>query len=363
MKTNVTCPSLPPFDEYIKEIETIWESKWLTNSGPLHQRFEEELLKYLETENLVLFTNGHLALENAIALFNFPKGSEVITTPFTFVSTTNAIVRNGLIPVFCDINPNDFTIDASKIEKLINDKTVAIVGVHVYGKVCDVETIAKIAEKHHLKVIYDAAHAFGVKFKNQNVSNFGDVTMFSFHATKVFNSIEGGCLTFKDSSFKKQLESVKNFGLCGQEECDAIGLNAKMNEFQAAMGLCNLRHVDEYIAKRKTLYSRYLTRLENVNGIVLPKDQEDLNYNYAYFPIVFDGFKKNRDQIKDNLKEKGIEARKYFFPLTSDFACYKSFEHGDTPVADYVSKHILTLPLYPDLSLKEVDYICDLILE
>lgn len=363
MKINVTCPSLPNFDEYLSEIKSIWESKWLTNSGPIHQRFENDLLKYFDANFLTLFVNGHLALENAISIFNFPKGSEIITTPFTFVSTTNAIVRNGLTPVFCDINKDDLTIDVNKIEKLINKKTVAIVAVHVYGNICDVDKIEDIAKRHHLKVIYDAAHAFGVKYKNKSISNYGDISMFSFHATKVFNSIEGGCLVYKDKLLKSSFESIKNFGLDGEEECRTIGLNAKMNEFQAAMGVCNLRHVNEYIEKRRVLYERYQSRLSDVKGIKVLNKQENVQSNYAYFPVVFDGFKKNRDEIKAILKKNNIEARKYFYPLTSDFECCKNFEHGGTPVADYVSKHILTLPLYPDLSLKDVDYICDLILK
>lgn len=363
MKINVTKPFLPPFEEYCEEIKEIWDSCWLTNNGPLHKRFEEQLKNYLDVKNLTLFVNGHLALESALSLYNFPKGSEVITTPFTFVSTSNAISRNNLVPVFCDINLENYTIDTNKIESLITNKTVAIVAVHVYGSVCDVEKIQKIAEKHNLIVIYDAAHAFGVKYKNISVGNFGDVSMFSFHATKVFNSVEGGCLTYNDSSKYSEFNKLKNFGLNGEEECDYIGANCKMNEFQAAMGLCNLRHVDECIAFRKSIVEQYRKRLANVPGIILLKDQPHALSNYSYFPVLFDGYKYSRDEIKTKLERNNIGTRKYFYPLVSDFKCYKKVKCGSIKNAIYVSSHVLTLPLYSDLRLEDVDKICDIILE
>ena len=363
MKINVTKSSLPSYEEYCQEIKTIWENSWLTNNGPIHQKLENRLKDYLHVNNVILFVNGHLALENAIALYKFPKGSEVITTPFTFVSTTNSIVRNGLVPVFCDVKKDDYTIDPDKIEDLITDKTVAIVAVHVYGNICDVEKIEEIAKKHNLVVIYDAAHAFGVKYKGKGIGEYGDISMFSFHATKVFNSIEGGCLTFKDDKNHQILTSLKNFGLTGEESCEFVGGNAKMNEFQAAMGICNLNHIDQYITGRKKVVEHYISRLKGIKGITLCNPQKDVESNYAYFPVIFDGYKYNRDEVKAKLAEHDIGARKYFYPLTNDFECYKDFKHGDTPVAKYLSDRVLTLPLYPDLDIKDVDLICDIILK
>lgn len=363
MKINVTKSSIPSIDEYFKEIKDVWESCWLTNCGVKHNRLEALLCDYLGVNKVSLFTNGHLALETAIAFFNFPKGSEVITTPFTFVSTTNAIARNGLIPIFCDINEEDFTIDVSKIEKLITKKTVAIVPVHVYGNACDVEAIEKIAKKHGLKVIYDAAHAFGVKYKGKGIASFGDISMFSFHATKVFNTIEGGALCYNDESIETDIKRMKNFGLKGEESCTYIAYNAKMSEFQAAMGLCNLKHIDEYIDKRKKIVDHYKKRLCNVKGIKICKEQINVSSNYAYFPVIFDGYKLSRDEVLKKLAENDIGARRYFYPLTSEYECYASFNKGDTPKAKYYSDRVLTLPLYPDLSLEDVDRICDIILK
>lgn len=362
MKINVTKPSMPSFEEYCEEIKDIWESHWLTNLGPKHEQLEKELTKYLEVGKTTLFTNGHLALEGALALFQFPKGSEVITTPFTFVSTTNAIVRAGLTPIFCDINDRDFTMDTSKIESLISDKTVAIVPVHVYGNICDVDAIERIAKKHNLVVIYDAAHAFGVKYKNKGIANFGDVSMFSFHATKVFNTIEGGAVCYNNFKYEQVLNDMKNFGIRNEEECLYIGGNAKMNEFQASMGLCNLRHIDEYILCRKKLVQRYRQRLSGVSGIFIPEPQKDVSSNYSYFPVVFNGYKYNRDEIKSRLAKHSIGARKYFYPITSELDCYKSFDKGNTPIAKYFSERVLTLPLYHELTIEEVDLICDIIL-
>ena len=238
-KVLVTRSSMPDFNEYCDEIKKLWDSHWLTNMGIEHQEFQIQLEKYLDCPNVILFTNGHLALENIISSMQFPKGGEVITTPFTFVSTTHAIARNGLIPVFCDVNPIDYTIDVNKLESLITDKTVAILPVHVYGNICDVDAIDKIAAKYNLKVIYDAAHAFAVKYKGVSVANYGDATMFSFHATKVFNTIEGGAACFKDKQLIETLNDLKNFGIRGPENVVYIGGNAKMSEFQAAMGICN----------------------------------------------------------------------------------------------------------------------------
>ncbi|MDR9756695.1 MAG: DegT/DnrJ/EryC1/StrS family aminotransferase [Thermacetogeniaceae bacterium] len=357
---QVTRSSMPDFEEYIEEINDLWETRWLTNMGVKHKQLESELTEYLGVPNIVLFANGHLALECAISALKL-KG-EVITTPFTFASTTHAIVRNGLEPVFCDINPDDYTIDVEKIESLITEKTSAIIPVHVYGNVCNVKKIEKIAKKHGLKVIYDAAHTFGVSVNGVGVGNFGDISMFSFHATKVFNTIEGGALTFKDTRLKEILNGLKNFGITGPESVEYIGGNAKMNEFQAAMGLCNLRHVDDEIKKRQKVVERYVSHLEGEKGIKLVKPQPGVKSNYAYFPVVFDGYKKSRDEVYNQLKEENIFARKYFYPLTNSFACYAGrFNPDDTPVAKYIAERVLTLPLYADMDLDDVDRICDII--
>lgn len=362
MKINVTKPFIPIFDEYVSEIRDIWENHFLTNFGPKHKELEQSISNFLSVSRTSLFVNGHYALESAISYFNFPKGSEVITTPFTFVSTTNAIVRNGLVPVFCDIKEDDYTLDATKIEKLITNKTVAILPVHVYGNVCDVEEIARIAKKYNLKVIYDAAHAFGVKYKTIGIANFGDISMFSFHATKVFNTIEGGAACYNDASMDEFFHSIKDFGITGEETCEQIGGNGKMNEFQACMGICNLRHIDEVLAQRKRVVEKYIDRLSGVKGIVLWKPQKNVSHNYSYFPVLFKDYSKNRDEIKTLLAEHGIYARKYFYPLVCDFDSYKSFRKIDTPIARKISESVLTLPLYPELSDEEVDRICDIIL-
>lgn len=366
MQINVTRSSMPEFEEYCEEIKELWDSHWLTNMGTKHKQLQKELEKYLDVPNAVLYTNGHLALENVIAAMDLPKGGEVITTPFTFVSTTHAIVRNGLIPVFCDINEEDYTLDVTQIENLITEKTCAIVPVHVYGNVCEVDAIAKIAQKYHLRVIYDAAHAFGVTYKGQGVGNFGDASMFSFHATKVFNTIEGGAVTFKDNSLIQILNDMKNFGIRGPEEVAYVGGNAKMNEFQAAMGICNLRYIEREIQKRAVISNYYREKFENIHGIKLCNEQKYVKHNYSYFPVVFDGYRYTRDEVFENLKEQDIIARKYFYPLTNCFECYEKnsgrvFEK--TPIALYISQRILTLPLYADLSLEEVDKICDVILK
>ncbi len=360
----VTRSSMPDFEEYCNEIKELWETHWLTNMGIKHKELEKSLLEYLKTPNITLFTNGHLALECVIAAFNFPRGSEVITTPFTFASTTHAISRNGLIPVFCDINPENFTIDVDKIESLITEKTCAIIPVHVYGNLCDVDKIEKIAKKHNLKVIYDAAHAFGVEKNGVGVANFGDASMFSFHATKVFNTIEGGAVTYKDEKLNKILYDIKNFGITGPESVEYIGGNAKMNEFQAAMGICNLRHVDKEIEKRKKVVERYRERLQNIEGIKIIHAPEGIKENYAYFPVIFDNYKYTRDEVFKKLGEENIIARKYFYPLINDFDCYKEkYSSKDTPIAKYMADRVLTLPLYADLELEVVDKICDIILK
>lgn len=362
---NVTRSSMPTFEEYCAEIKELWDSHWLTNMGVKHKELQSKLEKYLDIPHVILYTNGHLALENIIAAMNFPAGGEVITTPFTFASTTHAIVRNGLVPVFCDVNEEDYTIDVTKIEELITDKTCAILPVHVYGNICDVETIQCIAERHGLKVIYDAAHAFGVIKNGVNVANFGDASMFSFHATKVFNTIEGGAITFSDDSLVQIMNDMKNFGIRGQESVAYIGGNAKMNEFQAAMGICNLRHVDEEIAKRKKIVAHYRSRLCGIPGIKICEEQKNVQSNYAYFPVVFENYKYSRNEIFNMLKEHNIVARKYFYPLTNSFECYRHYPTAGTdktPIAQHLALRVLTLPLYADLTIEEVNYICDIIL-
>lgn len=365
-KILVTKSSMPSMEEYIEEIKELWDSHWLTNMGVKHKQLQAELKEYLKVEQIDLLTNGHMALELSLQAMGFEAGSEVITTPFTFASTTHAIVRNNLEPVFCDINPVDFTIDVAKIESLITDKTVAIVPVHVYGNVCNIEEIQQIAEKYGLKVIYDAAHTFGVKYKGQGIGAFGDASCFSFHATKVFNSIEGGAVTFKDTDFGLDIYRLKNFGIRGPESVDAVGANAKMNEFCAAMGLCNLRHIDEEIAKRKLVVDRYREHLEGVDGLQLNPIQDNVETNYSYFSVVFDEqvFGSSRDEVFEHLAENGVGARKYFYPLTNTFECFNGkYDAKLTPVALDISKRVLTLPLYADLALEDVDRICGLILE
>lgn len=360
----VTRSSMPSFEEYTNEIKDIWQTHWLTNMGIKHQELQKKLIDYMGVEHLDLMVNGHFAIEMSLQALNLQ--GEVITTPFTFASTTHAIVRNGLTPVFCDIDPITYCIDPSKIEALITDRTCAIMPVHVYGNICNVEEIQRIAKKYGLKVIYDAAHAFGVKYKGKGVGNFGDVSCYSFHATKVFNTIEGGCVCYHDEDFGKTLWQLKNFGIHGPERVDGIGANAKMNEFCAAMGLCNLKHVDTEILKRKTVVERYRAHLENIDGIQLSPIQKDVQPNFAYFPIVVNEkvFGSSRNEIFEALATIGVGARKYFYPLTSSFDCFHGkFNMMDTPVAVHISKRVLTLPLYADLSLDDVDVICRKILE
>lgn len=361
-KILVTQSSMPSMEEYIDEIKDLWQSKWLTNNGAKHQQLEKNLCEYLDADKLALFSNGHMALYNVIQALDL-KG-EVITTPFTFASTTHAIVQNGLTPVFCDINESDYTIDVEKIESLITEKTCAIIPVHVYGSPCDVEKIKEIADKYNLKVIYDSAHAFGVEIDGNGICNYGDASMLSFHATKVFNTIEGGAIICNNDSVKTKLELLKNFGITGPESVVDVGMNSKMNEFSAAMGICNLRHIDDEIKKRKNIVERYLENLNGIDGITMPKYKENIKYNYAYMPVVFDEeiLGVDRNEIYAELEKNNIFARKYFYPLIQDFDCYKNiYDSSLTPVAKKISNRILTLPLYADLELDVVDIICNVI--
>lgn len=360
-KILVTRSSIAPLNEFIDEIRDIWDTHWMTNMGVKHQELQKKLSEYLGVEQLDLFTNGHMALELSLQALNFPKGGEVITTPFTFASTTHAIVRNGLEPVFCDINEDDFTIDSSKIEALITDRTVAIMPVHVYGNICNMEEIQRIADRYGLKVIYDAAHAFGEQYHGKGVGAFGDISCFSFHATKVFNTIEGGAACFCNPELGQRLRDLKNFGIHGPEQVNAVGANAKMNEFCAAMGLCNLRHVDEEIQKRKRVVEQYRSILGSTKGLRLNMIQPDVKSNYAYFPIIVDEreFGATRNEVFEALAKEGIGARKYFYPLTNTFDCFQGkYDPSKTPIALHTSKRVLTLPLYADLEEKEVDRIC-----
>ena len=361
-RINVTRSSMPPFEEYVEAIRPLWESAWLTNMGENHEELTRKLADYLKVPNVSLFVNGHMALEMTLQAMNL-RG-EVITTPFTFASTTHAIVRNGLTPVFCDINPSDYTMDASKIEELITPSTCAIVPVHVYGQVCNVEAIEMIAKRHNLKVIYDAAHAFGVEYNGKGIGSFGDASMFSFHATKVFNTIEGGAITTADEELIYKLWKLKDFGIKDEEIVDGIGANAKMNEFCAVMGLCNLLHVDEEIEKRRLVFERYKENLTSLIGIRILRDKDKVKPNYSYFPIVVEEnlFGADRQAVIDKLKENDIYTRKYFYPLTSEMDCYKGrFDSTGTPVARWTAERVITLPMSASLALDDVDRICEVI--
>ena len=370
MSIYVTRPSLPDIQAYIEEIRPIFETHILTNAGPVYKKFQQQLRNYLQVPYLSLFVNGHMALEMSIQAMGLRQkgeelgGGEVITTPFTFVSTTHAITRNNLKPVFCDINRTNYCIDPDKIEDLITDKTVAIIPVHVYGKICDVERIEAIAKKHNLRVIYDGAHAFGESCQGIGIGNFGDATMFSFHATKVFNSIEGGAVAFNDERYETPLNDLKDFGIHGPEEIVSIGGNAKLDEFRAAMGLCNLRRMEQCVKARQAVHDRYFERLSGVEGVSLCPTQEDVEPNYAYFPVYFDRkkFGRSRDDVFVALGEQDIHARKYFYPAINDLTCYREYAAQKTPVAHDVSLNILTLPIYEGLALSDVDRICDVIL-
>ena len=358
----VTRSSMPPFEEYVDEIRSLWETHWLTNMGDKHHRLERDLKAFLGVDNIALFTNGHNALECVIEAMGL-KGN-VVTTPYTFASTTHAIVRKGLEPRFVDIKESDYTIDPELIEDAIDENTCAIVPVHVYGNLCDNEAIDSIAKEHGLKVIYDAAHAFGVTKNGVSAATFGDASMFSFHATKVFNTVEGGAVCFSDPVLVELLNQWKNFGITGPEDVEYVGGNAKMNEFCAAMGICNLRHLDEEIAKRKTVAERYWENLGAVKGIKVCPPADGVKANYAYLPVVFeDDFGATRDEVFCMLKREAVFARKYFYPLVSDFACYRDkYDSTQTPVAVHAAARVLTLPMYADLALSDVDHICKTVL-
>lgn len=359
---QVTKAFLPPMEEYVESISQIWQSYWLTNQGSIHEQLRSQLKSYLKASNITLFVNGHMALD--VAIKGLQLKGEIITTPFTFASTTHAITMNGLTPVFCDIKEDDYTIDEDKIEALINDKTSAIMPVHVYGNPCNVERLHEIAAKYNLMLIYDAAHVFGVEYNGKSISNYGDISMFSFHAAKVFNTIEGGALVYNNTEFERQFDLYKNFGITGPETVEAIGLNAKMNEFSAAMGVCNLKYVDKEIEKRSTVASIYRRCLKDIHGVKYLDDKPGIKHNYAYFPVIFDPseFGLTRDEVCEKLKQYNVFTRKYFYPLVTDFDCYKNYYNSsDTPIAKKASHNVLTLPIYGSLSEEEIIRICDIL--
>ena len=339
--------------------------------GVYHRDFENKLKDYLAVPEVSLMVNGHMALEMAIQAFDFPRGSEVITTPFTFISTTHAIVRNGLVPVFCDVKAEDGTMDEALIEQLITEKTVAIIPVHVYGNICNVEEISRIAQKHGLKVIYDAAHAFGEKYKGVGIGNFGDASVFSFHATKVFNTIEGGAVAFSDHKLYEKLYDLKNFGIHGTELVEGVGANAKMNEFCAIMGICNLKHIDEYIEERRIRWEYYRNELSSVRGIsFLCGETPTVQRNYSYFPILIgQEYQTNRDGLFEHMADRNIFARKYFFPLTCDQNCYKDHNAKaylrnsglKVDIARNLASRVLVIPFWADMEQSVQDSIISMI--
>jgi dTDP-4-amino-4,6-dideoxygalactose transaminase len=359
----VTRPFLPPLEEFCQELQSIWQSRWLTNDGPIVRRFARELCNYFETDNLCLFNNGTLALQ--IALQGMGISGEVITTPFTFVATTHALFWNKIRPVFVDIEPDYYTLDPEKVEAAITPWTTAILAVHVYGHPCKLYQIADIARRHNLKVIYDAAHAFGVRVGNKSIAHFGDLTMFSFHATKLYHSLEGGLLTFKETGLKGIFDFLKNFGFKNEVEVVMPGTNAKMNEMQALMGSLVLKYLDEIIIKRSKITGLYRQCLKEVSGIhLVPALPSDVKYNYAYMPIEVNEkeFGMNRDELYEELKKYNVYARRYFYPLVCDYACYRNVSVKDPlTTARRVANRILSLPIYDDLKLSDVEGICEII--
>lgn len=362
-RINVTMPSMPPFEEYIEELRPVWESKWISNRGPAHIRLEEQLKNYLGAEHVSLFANGHLSLEVMLSCFG-QSGGEIITTPYTHCSTLHSIVRSGFTPVFCDVKENDLTLNPELIKDKITEKTVAIMPVHVYGFICDDEKISALAKKHGLRVIYDAAHAFGVRSGGISAANLGDAAMFSLHATKVFQTIEGGLVTYSDVEFFQPMAHIVNFGFTSPEDVRYIGTNARMNEFEAVMGICNLRHFDEEVLRRKRVYDRYVERLSGNNCLRLFEVPAATQWNYAYMPVVVNGHRENRDILKDRLERENIYVRKYFYPLVTKLGCYAD-RYGALkfPVAEDAAQRILTLPMYSELRMEDVDRICDVIVE
>jgi dTDP-4-amino-4,6-dideoxygalactose transaminase len=361
----VTRPSLPPLHEFVEYLSNIWDSGILTNNGNYHKILERELADFLGVKYLSLFSNGTLALISALQVLRIT--GEVITTPYSFVASTHAIQWNGLKPVFCDIDENTLNLDPSKIESLITPQTSAILPVHVYGNPCNVQAIQSIADTYNLKVIYDACHAFGVKLNGETILNYGDLSVLSFHATKVFTTGEGGAIICHDENTKKKIDFLKNFGFANETTVVAPGINAKMNEIQSALGLVQIKHVDEYIEKRKAIAKLYRDELVNCKGIRILNDFEGVQHNFAYFPIFVDEneFGMSRDELYDKLKSKNIFGRRYFYPLISQFPSYRQLESAkaeNLPVAEKITKQVLCLPIYPDLEMDEVTRVIHTIL-
>jgi dTDP-4-amino-4,6-dideoxygalactose transaminase len=362
----VTSPILPPLDMLGEKLKSIWQSKWLTNHGDMHGEFEKTLEAVLKVKNVSAFNNGTIALLTALKALDLPQGSEVITTPFTFPATPHCITWNGLKPVFCDIEPDTMTIDADKIERLINKNTSAILGVHVYGFPCDVEKIQTIANKFNLRVIYDSAHAFTTEINGKGIGSFGDISMFSFHATKLFHTVEGGCLTYYNPEYKEKIYYLRNFGIKNEEEVVDIGINGKMNELQAAIGLLNLKLFEEEKRKRQIIKSIYAENLKAMNGIRLVQMPENVTDSMQYFVIKIDKeiFGLSRDEVYSKLKEYNVFARKYFYPLCSEYQPYQrlpSSGKDNLPVANKIKNEVLCLPFYGDLGKENVGKICEII--
>ena len=364
-KIFVTSPLLPNIEDVYEQIKEIYDSKWLTNMGSKHKALEEALKSELKVPHAQLFNNGTIALLTAIKALDLPYGSEVITTPFTFAATPHCIVWNGLRPIFCDIEPNTMTIDADKIENLITPNTSAIVAVHVYGFPCDVKKIDAIAKKHNLKVIYDAAHAFSTEIDGVGIGNFGDITMFSFHATKLFNTIEGGCLTYNDENLVKKIYNLRNFGIQSEEVVEDIGINGKMNEFQAAWGLLNLKQYREEQYRRNIIKEIYDNGLKDVKGIRIPQMPANTTNSYQYYPIVIeDEYGKTRDEIYDMFKKENIYTRKYFYPACHDYDCYKNditVKMAELKITDDMKTRVLCLPFYGSLDKQIAEHICEVL--
>ena len=361
---TVTQPFLPPLEDYLPYLQQIWDSKHITNKGPFHEQLEKELCDYLGVEYISLFANGTIALLVAIKALEL-KG-EIITTPYSFVATAHSIKWNGIKPVFVDIDPYTCNINPEKIEKAITKKTTAILPVHVYGNPCETEKIKNIADKYNLKVIYDAAHTFGVEHKGQSILNEGDLSILSFHATKVFNTFEGGAIVSHSAEMKKKIDDLKNFGFHDEVTVEGIGINGKMNEVQASMGLLQLRYIDSAIEKRKRIAQIYREGFKNVKGLRFLGDLEDVKHNYAYFPIFINEneYGKSRDDVYNALKKHNIYGRRYFYPLISRFSAYKdlpSSKPANLPMAEKISEEVICLPIYPDLSMDQVNYIISVI--
>jgi len=358
----VTEPAMPPLSEFVVYLEKIWESKWLTNNGQFHQQLENELCEYLGVKYISLFSNGTLALVTALQALRIT--GEVITSPFSFVATTHALWWNNIKPVFTDIDPFTFNLDPQKIEAAITPKTTAILPVHVFGNPCEVNAIQEIADTYGLKVIYDACHTFGVTINNEPVLNFGDLSVMSFHATKVYNTFEGGAIVCHDSAMKKRIDLLKNFGFTGETTVIAPGINAKMNEVQSAFGLLQLKYVDELIAKRKEIANYYCQKLVNIPGIKVLNDVPGIKNCYSYFPILIEknNFGISRDEVYTELRKHNIYSRRYFYPLISQFPAYKGLDSalpGKLPIAEKITEEILCLPLFPDLNKAKIEFVLE----